>query len=126
MLFEGIHHIAIVGSEYYRSRYFYVDILGFKVIRENVRQDKKDIKIDLQCGDQEIELFIKDGSPNRLSHPEALGLRHIAFRTNNIESAILKLYKLGIFTEPIRLDNFTDRKITFFHDPDGLPIEIYE
>lgn len=87
MLFEGIHHIAIVGSEYYRSRYFYVDILGFKVIRENVRQDKKDIKIDLQCGDQEIELFIKDGSPNRLSHPEALGLRHIAFRTNN-ESAI--------------------------------------
>lgn len=126
MQFQKIHHIAIIGSDYEESRHFYVDLLGFQVVRENFREEKGDYKIDLQCGEQEIELFIIKNSPQRVSYPEARGLRHLAFYVDDVEQAAAELNKLGIETEQIRLDEFTNRRMTFFHDPDGLPLEIHE
>ena len=123
-----IHHVAIIGSNYERSRHFYVDILGFAVIRENYREEQQDWKIDLRLADAELELFIKEGCPKRAGWPgkEAYGLRHLAFRVDSVEDTVRKLNALGIETEPIRCDTFTGEKMTFFHDPDGLPIEIHE
>lgn len=126
MKFEKIHHVAIIGSSYEKSRYFYVDLLGFEVVRENYRKERDDYKIDLKCGDEEIELFIIKNCPERLSYPEALGLRHIAFYVEDVEKTVKWLGEKGIETEPIRTDDFTGKKMTFFHDPDGLPIEIHE
>lgn len=125
-MFNKIHHIAIIGSDYERSKHFYVDLLGFKVIRENYREERDDYKIDLQCGEQEIELFIIKNAPQRLSYPEALGLRHLAFKVDSVESMVARLNEKGISTETIRIDEFTGEKMTFFNDPDGLPIEIHE
>ena len=125
-LSEKIHHIAIIGSDYERSRHFYVDLLGFTVIRENHRKDKADCKIDLKCGEQEIELFIKPDAPKRPSYPEAQGLRHLAFFVESVEDTVVRLNSLGIVTEPIRTDEFTGKPMTFFADPDGLPLEIHE
>ena len=123
-----IHHVAIIGSNYERSRHFYVDILGFAVIRENYREEQQDWKIDLRLAEAELELFIKEGCPKRAGWPgkEAYGLRHLAFRVDSVEDTVRKLNALGIETEPIRCDTFTGEKMTFFHDPDGLPIEIHE
>ena len=123
-----IHHVAIIGSNYERSRHFYVDILGFAVIRENYREAQQDWKIDLRLADAELELFIKEGCPPRADWPgkEAYGLRHLAFRVDSVEDTVRKLNALGVETEPIRCDTFTGEKMTFFHDPDGLPIEIHE
>ncbi|MCH9276708.1 VOC family protein [Bifidobacterium amazonense] len=126
MRFDSIHHVALIGSDYERSRHFYVDLLGFEVIREHHRLDRNDWKIDLRCGEQEIELFIKDGCPPRASYPEALGLRHLAFRVDSVERTAAELNRLGIDTEPIRMDEFTNKPMTFFHDPDGQPLEIHE
>ncbi|NBI90661.1 VOC family protein [Lachnospiraceae bacterium] len=126
MKFEKIHHVAIIGSSYEKSRHFYVDLLGFEVVRENYRKERDDYKIDLKCGDEEIELFIIKNCPERLSYPEALGLRHIAFYVEDVEKTVKWLGEKGIETEPIRMDDFTGKKMTFFHDPDGLPIEIHE
>ncbi|MDE7014224.1 MAG: VOC family protein [Kineothrix sp.] len=126
MKFEKIHHVAIIGSSYEKSRHFYVDLLEFEVVRENYRKERDDYKIDLKCGDEEIELFIIKNCPERLSYPEALGLRHIAFYVEDVEKTVKWLGEKGIETEPIRMDNFTGKKMTFFHDPDGLPIEIHE
>ena len=125
---QHIHHVAIIGSNYERSRHFYVDILGFAVIRENYREEQQDWKIDLRLADAELELFIKEGCPKRAGWPgkEAYGLRHLAFRVDSVEDTVRKLNALGIETEPIRCDTFTGEKMTFFHDPDGLPIEIHE
>lgn len=125
---QHIHHVAIIGSNYERSRHFYVDILGFAVIRENYREEQQDWKIDLRLADAELELFIKEGCPKRAGWPgkEAYGLRHLAFRVDSVEDTARKLNALGIETEPIRCDTFTGEKMTFFHDPDGLPIEIHE
>jgi len=105
-----------------------VDILGFAVIRENYREEQQDWKIDLRLADAELELFIKEGCPKRAGWPgkEAYGLRHLAFRVDSVEDTVRKLNALGIETEPIRCDTFTGEKMTFFHDPDGLPIEIHE
>lgn len=125
-MFNKIHHIAIIGSNYELSKHFYVDLLGFKIIRESKREDKGDCKIDLKCGESEIELFIKPNAPKRLSYPEAQGLRHLAFKVESVDEIAVKLNELGIKTEPIRLDEFTNKKMTFFNDPDGLPIEIHE
>lgn len=125
-MFNKIHHIAIIGSNYELSKYFYVDLLGFRIIRESKRENKGDCKIDLKCGESEIELFIKPNAPKRLSYPEAQGLRHLAFKVESVDEIVIKLNKLGIKTEPIRLDDFTNKKMTFFNDPDGLPIEIHE
>lgn len=125
-MFNKIHHIAIIGSNYELSKHFYVDLLGFRIIRESKRENKGDCKIDLKCGESEIELFIKPSAPKRLSYPEAQGLRHLAFKVESVDEIAVKLNELGIKTEPIRLDEFTNKKMTFFNDPDGLPIEIHE
>lgn len=126
MNLNNMHHIAIIGSDYEKSKHFYVDLLGFEVIRENYREEKKDYKIDLKFGDSEIELFIVQGCPKRPSYPEAYGLRHLAFHVESVEETVKELNRLGIETEPIRVDTYTDKKMTFFHDPDGLPLEIHE
>ncbi|MBQ6787247.1 MAG: VOC family protein [Lachnospiraceae bacterium] len=126
MNLSNMHHIAIIGSDYEKSKHFYVDLLGFEVIRENYREEKKDYKIDLRFGESEIELFIVQGCPKRPSYPEAYGLRHLAFHVESVEETAKELNSLGIETEPIRVDAFTNKKMTFFHDPDGLPLEIHE
>ena len=125
-MFDLIHHIAIIGKDYQKSRSFYVDTLGFEVIREEKRPHKNDYLIVLKCGMQEIELFIKPDSPNRISYPEAAGLRHLAFKVENVDETVKLLNNKGIKTEPIRLDELTNKKMTFFSDPDGLPLEIHE
>lgn len=126
MELNKIHHIAIIGSDYQKSKYFYVDLLGFKIIRENYRNERDDYKIDLKCGDLEIELFIIKNAPKRPSYPEALGLRHLAFYVEDVEAMVTQLNQKGIKTEPIRIDDYTNKKMTFFFDPDGLPLEIHE
>lgn len=126
MKLENIHHIAIIGSDYEKSKRFYVDILGFEVIRENYREKRQDYKIDLRQGSIELELFIIPGCPARLSYPEANGLRHLAFRVDSVEETVKELKELGVETEPIRVDEFTGKRMTFFFDPDKLPLEIHE
>lgn len=126
MNFNQIHHIAIIGSDYEASKHFYVDLLGFQVIRENYRKDRDDYKIDLKCGDQELELFIMKDAPERFTTPEARGLRHLAFRVEDVEETVKQLNLKGIETEPVRMDDYTHEKMTFFKDPDGLPLEIHE
>ena len=127
MNLSAIHHIAIIISDYAVSRDFYVNKLGFSVIRENYREDKKDWKLDLQVNPTtELEIFAPENPPKRLSYPEACGLRHLAFATENIEEAVRELQSKGIECEPIRTDTFTGRKMTFFADPDGLPLELHE
>ena len=121
-----VHHVAVIGSDYQRSRHFYVDLLGFEVIRENFRPEKNDWKIDLKLADMELELFIAPAHPKRPSYPEAYGLRHLAFYVDSVEQAAKELNQKGIETEPIRIDPFTDKKMTFFFDPDGQPLEIHE
>ena len=103
-----------------------VDLLGFKVIRENYREARNDWKIDLQLADMELELFIIPNCPKRPSYPEAYGLRHLAFRVDSVDETVRELAEKGIETEPVRIDPYTDCKMTFFHDPDGLPLEIHE
>ena len=126
MELNKIHHIAIIGSDYQKSKHFYVDLLGFKIIRENYRNERDDYKIDLKCGDLEIELLFIKNAPKRPSYPEALGLRHLAFYVEDVEAMVTQLNKKGIKTEPIRIDDYTNKKMTFFFDPDGLPLEIHE
>lgn len=121
-----IHHVAIIASDYEKSRDFYVNKLGFEIIRENYREDRQDYKLDLKCGNCELEVFGIKGSPKRPSYPEACGLRHLAFYVEHIEDAIMELNAMGIETEPVRIDEFTGRKMTFFKDPDGLPLELHE
>ncbi|EOL42337.1 glyoxalase [Enterococcus phoeniculicola] len=126
MNLQTIHHIAIIASNYEKSKDFYVRLLGFNIIRENFRSERNDYKLDLQLGDCELELFGISTAPQRPSYPEACGLRHLAFKVENIEAVIAELNEKGIATEPIRIDPFTDKKMTFFHDPDGLPLELHE
>ena len=121
-----IHHIAIICSDKEEALHFYHDLLGFPIIRENYRPERDDWKIDLQLNDStELELFIMKGHPERLS-PEAYGLRHLAFRVPSVDEMVAELEGKGIPCEPVRRDTFTGKKMTFFHDPDGLPIEIHE
>ena len=126
MKLDAIHHIAIIASDYEKSKHFYVDILGFQILRENYREARKDYKLDLRLGDCELELFGIPGSPKRPSYPEACGLRHLAFRVEKIEDTVEELSRLGIPCEPIRVDEFTGKKMTFFKDPDDLPLELHE
>lgn len=123
---QKVHHIAIIGSNYEASKKFYTDLLGFQVIRENYREERDDYKIDLALGDMELELFIIKDCPKRPSYPEAYGLRHLAFAVESVEKTVNELNSLGIETETVRIDEFTGKKMTFFHDPDGLPLEIHE
>ena len=126
MNLNSIHHIAIIVSNYEVSKNFYVNILGFEIIRENYREERNSYKLDLKIGDSEIELFSMNECPKRLTRPEACGLRHLAFFVNNIEDVISQLNSKGITTEPIRVDEYTNKKFTFFNDPDGLPLELHE
>ena len=126
MHLSKVHHIAVIGSDYEKSRHFYVDLLGFQVIRENYRAQRNDWKIDLQLDDLELELFIMKGCPRRPSYPEAYGLRHLAFHVESVEETVQVLTARGIACEPIRTDEYTGKKMTFFFDPDGLPLEIHE
>jgi glyoxylase I family protein len=126
-MLNGIHHIAIICSDYEKSKSFYCDVLGFEMIREIWRADRNSYKLDLALnGIFLIELFSFPSSPPRTSYPEATGLRHLAFDVTNIAVAIEKLNKLGIITEPIRIEEETGKRFTFFSDPDGLPLELYE
>lgn len=126
MKLKHIHHVAIIVSDYEKAKEFYVKKLGFKVIRENHREDRADIKLDLQMGDCELEVFAVKNAPPRPSYPEARGLRHLAFKVKDIDKTVKELNEMGIETEPIRFDVFTQERMTFFKDPDGLPIEIRE
>lgn len=126
MNLNKIHHIAIIASDYEVSKNFYVNLLGFEIIRENYRKERNSYKLDLKIGDSEIELFSMNEAPKRLTRPEACGLRHLAFHVNNIEEIISELNSKGIVTEPIRIDEYTNKKFTFFSDPDGLPLELHE
>lgn len=121
-----VHHVAIIGTDYEKSKHFYVDLLGFEVIREIYREKRDDYKIDLRLADCELELFIIKNAPKRPSYPEAAGLRHLAFAVKSVDETVKELNALGIETEPMRLDEVTGKKMTFFFDPDGLPLEIHE
>jgi glyoxylase I family protein len=124
---QTIHHIAIICSDYKKSKQFYTEILGFKIDREVFRESRQSYKLDLSLNGQYcIELFSFPDPPARVSRPEACGLRHIAFQVADVEAAIEKLKSKGIYAEPVRVDEFTGKKFTFFSDPDDLPIELYE
>ena len=126
MEFSKIHHIAIIGSDYHASKDFYVNKLGLFVFFENYREARKDWKIDLKINENtELELFIEPDPPKRVTRPEACGLRHLAFHVEDVEKTAAELAERGIVCEPIREDEFTNKKMTFFFDPDGLPIEIH-
>ena len=124
---KAVNHIAIICSDYDRSKKFYTDILGFTVIREVYRAERQSYKLDLALnGMYLIELFSFPNPPPRPSRPEAVGLRHLAFSVDNIDGTVDELNQKGIETEPIRVDEFTGKRFTFFADPDGLPLELYE
>jgi len=126
-MFKRIHHIAIICSDYEKSKDFYVNQLGFEVVAEVFREERKSYKLDLAInGLYQIELFSFENPPARPSRPEAQGLRHLAFEVDDIEAEINRLNACGIITEPIRIDEFTGKRFTFFADPDGLPLELYE
>ncbi|MCE7063750.1 VOC family protein [Dyadobacter sp. CY326] len=126
-LLKAVHHIAIICSDYNRSKYFYTEVLGFEIVREVFRAERDSYKLDLSLGGHYIiELFSFPNPPKRPSRPESVGLRHIAFQVENIELAIAELNKKQVVTEPVRTDEFTGKKFTFFADPDDLPIELYE
>jgi glyoxylase I family protein len=122
-----VHHIAIICSDYERSKNFYTEILGFNILAEVFRKERQSYKLDLCLNkDYVIELFSFPNPPKRTSRPEATGLRHLAFEVDNIEEAFKELEKRNVEVEPIRTDEFTGKRFTFFADPDDLPIEIYE
>ena len=127
MIFDSIHHIAIIASDYDKAKDFYVNKLGFKVKREVERKEREDFIIFLDAGDNiEIELFIEKNPPERVTRPEARGLRHLAFKVDDIYKSVEELTKRGIETEEIRIDPLNGKHMTFFFDPDGLPLEIRE
>ena len=120
------HHIAIIASDYEKARAFYVDKLGFRLVREVYREAQGDYLRMLRLGDTVLELFIRPDAPRRVTNPEALGLRHLAFHVEDVEKAAAWLNSLGIETEPIREDTCNGGRFTFFRDPDGLPLELHE
>lgn len=126
MNLKSVHHIAIIVSDHDRALDFYVNKLGFSVIRDCFRQERSDWKTDLALDGLELELFSQSNPPKRPSYPEACGLRHLAFRVADIEAAVAELAEKGISCEPIRMDPYTKTRMTFFADPDGLPLELHE
>lgn len=127
MKFNRINHVAIICSDYNKSKKFYTEILGFTIIHEAYRKERDSYKLDLRVGNfDQLELFSFPNAPKRPSYPEACGLRHISFEVDNIEDTVQYLKDNLIVVEPIRIDEFTNKKFTFFSDPDDLPIEIYE
>lgn len=122
-----VHHIAVICSDYERSKQFYTNVLGLSIISEVYREERKSYKLDLALnGEYVIELFSFPNPPERVSRPEACGLRHLAFEVDNIDVSLKKLNEKGIKTEEIRIDEYTSKRFLFFTDPDGLPIELYE
>ena len=126
-MFKSIHHVAIICSDYHKSKHFYTSILGMEIIAENYRKERESYKLDLKLPNGgQIELFSFPSPPERPSTPEALGLRHLAFNVESVEKTSNYLLSKGIAVEPIRVDEYTNKKFTFFKDPDGLPLELYE
>ncbi|MGD7654558.1 MAG: SMU1112c/YaeR family gloxylase I-like metalloprotein [Verrucomicrobiales bacterium] len=124
---KAVHHIAIIAGDYRRSKRFYTEVMGFPVIREVHRRDRGSYKLDLQGpGGVEIELFSFPDPPARVDGPEACGLRHLAFSTEDLDAEIARLEGLGVAVEPVRTDEFDGCRYTFFKDPDGLPLELKE
>ena len=122
-----VHHIAIICSDYKRSLDFYTHVLGLRVVAEHYRAERQSFKTDLTLGNEYvIELFSFPSPPLRLTHPEATGLRHLAFEVDSIADAVAELDALGITHEAVRVDEYTGKQFLFFEDPDGLPIEVYE
>lgn len=127
MNIEGIHHIAIICSDYEVSKHFYTKVLGLTVIRETYREERESYKLDLALnGRYVIELFSFPDSPPRQSHPEACGLRHLAFGVRDVDASIKTLQEYGVESELVRMDELTGKRFVFFSDPDGLPIELYQ
>ena len=126
MFFNEVHHVAIIVSDYEKARKFYVEQLELPIIRENYREERDDYKLDLKVGDIELEIFGVEKAPARVTEPEACGLRHLAFKVENIEETVKSLNLKGIQTEPIRLDEYTQKRMTFFFFLDNLPIELHE
>ena len=120
------HHIAIICSDYAKAKEFYMDKLGFRLVREVWREEKQDYLRMIQFGDTTLELFIVPDAPKRVTNPEAMGLRHLAFHVEDVEAGEKWLNSLGIETEPIREDKVNGGRFTFFKDPDGLPLEVHE
>ena len=126
-MINKVHHIAIICSNYEVSKRFYNEILGLKIINEIYREERKSYKLDLTLnGEYIIELFSFPNPPERLTHPEAVGLRHLAFEVDELDKMIVFLENLNIEVEPVRVDEITGKRFTFIADPDGLPIEFCE
>lgn len=127
MILSKIHHIAIIVSNYETAKDFYVNKLNFPIIRENYRPERNDWKLDLRVNEYtELEIFAEPDPPKRVNRPEACGLRHLAFCVESVEQTVKELAEVGIDCEPIRVDAYTGKKMSFFQDPDGLPLELHE
>ena len=127
MQFSRLHHVAIIASDYPRSKHFYTEVLGLPVIAEAYREARDSWNLDLRLADDmQIELFSFPNPPERPSKPEAQGLRHLAFAVDNIDECINILQNKGIELEAVRVDEYTGARFVFFKDPDGLPLEMYE
>ena len=124
---KAIHHVAIIASDYQRSKHFYTAVLGLEIICETYREQRDSYKLDLALPDgTQIELFSFPDAPRRPSYPEAQGLRHLAFAVDDIDESVAYLISQDIAVEAIRIDELTNKRFTFFNDPDGLPLELYE
>ncbi len=127
MNINGIHHVAIICSNYEKSKRFYTEILGFRVIKETLRESRQSYKLDLEvAGKYQIELFSFPNPPQRPTYPEACGLRHLALEVDDVDAAFDYLTAQGVATERIAVDPVTGKRYLFLADPDNLPIEIYE
>jgi glyoxylase I family protein len=121
-----IHHVAIICSDYVKSKHFYTEILGFEIIEETYRQARGSYKLDLRVGPNQLELFSFPNPPSRVSNPEACGLRHLAFEVEDVSVVLSYLRSLDVEAEDIRTDEITGKQFTFFRDPDNLPLEVYQ
>lgn len=127
MQLKRIHHVAIIVSDIARAKAFYSNVLGLSIVAETYRDKRDSWKVDLALPDGgQLEIFTMPGAPVRPSYPEAQGLRHLAFAVADVSETVKTLTAAGVHCEPIRIDELTGRKFTFFNDPDGLPLEIYE
>lgn len=121
------HHVAVICSDYGRSKRFYTEVLGLEVVAETYRAARDSYKLDLRLPDgTQVELFSFPSPPKRPSYPEACGLRHLAFEVADVDAAVADLARHGVTAEPVRVDEYTGKRFTFFADPDGLPLELYE
>ena len=128
MIFESIHHIAIIGRNYNKTKEFYIEKLGFEITSEHHRVDKNDIIINVKKENVVLEIFIKEDAPLRppIPNPENTGLRHLAFKVKDVEKTLEEFNSLKIVHQGLRYDDFDGKKMAFFFDPDGLPLEIHE